>query len=229
LLYGGVSAQQAEMTDEALWCFQSLADNGNAKIDTYKTMIYLYKSEKDDLEGVLKVVSQGLEAFPQNKDLTQEKITTLINMERVDEAKAELETAINSEPTNALYYYFLGYLYDFQEDYDSSIDQYKKSVELNPEYYEANYNLGVVYYNKGRAILSELNDLSLADWEKNEVEYANRAAGHFKEALPYFEKAVEINDEELQLLETLSGVYHQLRMTEKSEAISKKIKALTGM
>jgi tetratricopeptide (TPR) repeat protein len=87
LLYGGVSAQQADMVDEALACFQTLADNGDAKIDTYKTMIYLYRTEKEDMEGVLRIVTQALEVYPENSELAQEKITTLIMMERVDEAK----------------------------------------------------------------------------------------------------------------------------------------------
>lgn len=228
LMYGGYAAQQAEMYDEAIACFQTLADNGDANIDAYKSMIYLYRTEKEDMESVLRVVDQGLEAFPQNSLLTQEKITSLIIMEREEEAKAELETAINDDPTNSLYYYFLGYLYDSQEDTDNAMEQYKKAIELNPEYYEANYNLGVVYYNEAREIISELNAMTLADWEKKEVEYTDRAAKYFREALPYFEKAVEINDEELQLLETLAGVYLRLRMTEKGEALDKKIKALTG-
>ena len=230
LLYGGVSAQQADMFDEALDCFQTLADNGDAKIDTYKTMIYLYRTEKEDLEQVLNVVNQGLEKFPNNKDLTQEKITTLIVMERVDDAKSELEEAINEEPTNHLYYYFLGYLYDFQEDADNAIEQYKKAIELNPEYYEANYNLGVVYYNKARDIISEMNNLSLAEYAIQETAYTDRASVHFKESLPYFEKAVEIKpDEDVQLLETLMGVYLRLKMTDKSDAIDKRIKVLTDL
>ncbi len=88
LLYGGVSAQQADMIDEALACFQKLADNGDAKMDTYKTMIYLYRTEKEDLESVLKVVAQALEIFPENNELIQEKITTLIIMGKEDNAKA---------------------------------------------------------------------------------------------------------------------------------------------
>lgn len=229
LLYGGVAAQQAEMYDEALGAFQKLADNGDANIDTYKTMIFLYRTEKEDMEKVLEIVTKALEKFPENKELTQEKITTLIMMERVDEAKAELEAAINSEPTNPLYYYFLGYLYDFQEDGDNAIEQYKKAIELNPEYYEANYNLGVVYYNKAREILSALNSLSLDEYRKQESSYLDSAAVHFREALPYFEKAAEINPEEdLQLLETLEGVYIRLKMNDKAEALEKKIKALSG-
>ena len=229
LLYGGVSAQQAEMYDEALGAFQQLVDNGDANIDTYKTMIYLYRTEKEDMEKVLEVVDKGLEKFPENKELAQEKITTLIIMERVDEAKSELEGAIQEEPTNSLYYYFLGYLYDFQEDRDAAIENYSKAVELNPEYYEANYNLAVVYYNKARDILSDLNSLSLDEYRKQESAYMEKATVHFKEALPYFEKAVEIKPEEdIQLLETLEGVYLRLQMNDEAEELEKKIKALTG-
>lgn len=229
LLYGGVAAQQADMIDEALACFQTLADNGDAKIDTYKTMIYLYRSEKEDLESVLKIVGQAMEKFPDNSEFRQERITTLIIMEKEDEAKAELESAISNDPTNHLYYYFLGYLYDQKEDTENSMAQYKKALELKPDYYEANYNLGVVYYNVAREIVSELNNLSLDEYRKKETEYVERAAVHFKEALPYFEKAVEVKpDEDIQLLETLTGVYLQLKMSDEAEALEKRIKALTG-
>lgn len=229
LLYGGVSAQQAEMYDEALDCFQQMADNGDANIDTYKTMIYLYRSEKEDLEKVLEVVDQALKAYPESGELIQEKITTLIILERSEEAETELETAISNEPTNSLYYYFLGYLYDLKEDADNSIAQYEKAIELNPEYYEANYNIAVVYYNKARDILSELNNLSLDEYRKQEAEYMERATVHFKESLPYFEKAAEIKpDDDIQLLETLEGVYLRLKMNDKAEALQKRIDALTG-
>lgn len=229
LLYGAVSAQQAEMYDEALAAYQQLADDGNAKLDQYKTMIYLYRAEKEDLDKVLEVVDQALEAFPENNELIQEKITTLIIMERSDEAQAELEAAITKEPTNSLYYYFLGYLFDVKEDPDSSIENYKKALELNPEYYEANYNVAVVYYNKAREIISELNNLSLDEYRKKESEYVEQAKVHFEESLPYFEKAAEIKpDDDIQLLETLEGVYLQLKMNDKAEALEKRIKALTG-
>jgi len=229
LLYGAVSAQQAEMYDEALGAYQIMADNGVAKIDQYKTMIYLYRAEKEDLDKVLEVVDQALGQFPESNELIQEKITTLIIMERADEAQTELEAAIAKEPTNSLYYYFLGYLYDVKEDPDNSIKNYQKALELNPDYYEANYNIAVVYYNKAREIISELNNLSLDEYRKKETEYAERAKVHFEESLPYFEKAAEIKpDEDIQLLETLEGVYLQLKMTEKAEALEKRVKALTG-
>lgn len=230
LLYGAVSAQQAEMFDESLDFYQMMADNGTAKVENYKTMIFIYRNEKDDLESVLRVVTQGIEAFPQNKDLIQEKITTLIMLERADDAKSELEAAISNDPTNSLYYYFLGYLYDIEENSEKAVEQYEKAIELNPDYYDANYNLGVVHYNVGRDLLSELNNLSLADYRLKEEDYVKRSNVHFEKSLPYFEKAVELNpDEEIQLLETLQGVYLRLKMTEKAEVLEKKIKELTGI
>ena len=74
LLYGGVSAQQAEMNDEAIKCFQTLADNGDANIDTYKTLIFMYRTEKEDMDMVLATIDQALEKFPGEKELIQEKI-----------------------------------------------------------------------------------------------------------------------------------------------------------
>ncbi len=230
LLYGGVSAQQADMMDEALWCFETLINTGNANMDTYKTVIFLYRTEKEDMDKVLEMVGKALEKFPTDNTLIQEKITTLIIMERVDEAKKELETAISQDPTNAQYYYFLGYLYDFQEDFENAETNYVKAVELDSEYYDANYNLAVIYYNKARKVIHELNELSLDDWSKQEAAYAERALIHFKESLPFFEKALELSKEDdLQLLETIQGVYYRVNMKEKGDALTPRIKALSGI
>ena len=229
LLYGGVSAQQANMNEEALKCFQTLADNGTANIDTYKTLIYMYRTEKEDMDMVISTINSALKKFPESKDFVQEKITTLIIMDRTDEAKAELEAAVAKDPTNPQYYYFLGYLYDKKNEFDPAVENYEKAVELNPEYYEANYNLGVMHYNKARSIISELNNLPLSEYRTQEAAYVERAQAIFKVALPYFEKAAEIKpNEDIQLLETLEGVYLQLKMPDKAAAIEARIKTLSG-
>jgi len=230
LLYGGVSAQQADMLDEAIDCFQTLADNGDANVDTYKTLIYLYRTEKEDMDKVLATIDQALDQYPNNKDFVQEKITTLIISEQTEKAKSELEAAISEDPTNSQYYYFLGYLFDAQEDYDNAQENYEKAIELNPEYYDATYNLGVIHYNKARDVLKEANNLSLDEYRKQAASFDEKAGKHFKDALPYFEKAVELSaGDDLQLLETLQGVYYKLKMNDEGDALDAKIKALSGM
>ena len=78
--------------------------------------------------------------------------------------------------------------------------------------------------------MKEANNLSLDEYRKRSAEFDEKAAIHFKDALPYFEKAVEVNtDDELQLLETLQGVYYKLNMKAEGDALDAKIKAISGM
>lgn len=229
LLYGGTAAQQADMTDKAIDAYNKLIDVGTNNIDVYKTLIFLYRNEKQDLDKVLGVVNKALEKFPDNKDFAQEKITTLINLKKTDEAQNELKNAIAKEPSNPLLYYELGYLYDYQDKPDEALDYYKQALKVDPNHYEANYNAGVVYYNKAAQILKELNNLPLDEYRKKEDEYYNRAVKFFEQALPYLEKASQVMPkDDLQLLETLEGVYIRLKMNDKAEALEKKIKALGG-
>ena len=119
------------------------------------------------------------------------------------------------------------YLDKAQQYYDQ--ENYEKAIELNPDYYEANYNLGVMHYNKARDVVSELNNLPLNEYRKSEAAYEEKAHVHFNEALPYFEKAAEVKpNEDIQLLETLEGVYLQLHMEDKAKALEERIKALSG-
>jgi tetratricopeptide (TPR) repeat protein len=229
LLYGGTAAQQAGNTDAGIKAYEELIEVGTSNIDVYKTLIYLYRTEQNDLEKVLQTTRAALETFPENKDLKQEEITTLILLERTDEAATQLNKAIEDEPNNPLLYYELGYLYDFQERYDDALAQYQKAIEVDPSHYESNYNAGVVYFNKAAAVLKELNNLSLEDYRKQEKTYYDSAVVHFKNALPYLEKAAEVKpNQDVQLLETLEGVYIRLKMTDKAEALEKRIQALSG-
>ncbi len=100
---------------------------------------------------------------------------------------------------------------------------------MNPDYYDANYNLAVIHYNKAREVIHELNELSLDEYRKQEAAYAEKAPVYFKDALPYFEKAVEVaSDDDLQLLETLQGIYLKLNMKDQASALDAKIKVLSG-
>ncbi len=143
--------------------------------------------------------------------------------------KTELNEAIANTPNDPILYYELGYLYDFQEDYDNALTQYGKAIEVDPDHYESNYNVGVIYVSMGNKKIKDLNDLSLDEYRQKEEEYIEAANENFKKAIPYLEKASELKSEDdIALLETLEGVYIRMKMTEEAEALDAKIKALTG-
>ncbi len=59
-------------------------------------------------------------------------------------AIAELQTAIEDDPTNAEIYFYLGMCYK-EKQFTDAVDVFKRAVDLDPEYTEAYFNLGIVY------------------------------------------------------------------------------------
>ena len=227
-LYAGTSAQQAEMYEESLKMYEGLIETGNADADVYKAVIYLYKTQFENIDKVVEYCNKGVEKFPEDEAFVQEKITTLIVAERADEAEKELKAAIENDPDNAVLYYQLGYLYDQQEEADKAFEAYKNAIDVDPDYFEANFNAGVIYYNKAADILKELNNMSIKEYNKNETAYMEKAKVEFEKALPYLEKAYELQPDDIQIMETLEGLYIRLKMNEKAEELDKKIKEIRG-
>jgi hypothetical protein len=67
---------------------------------------------------------------------------------------------------------------------------YLKSLNLNPDDYKTNYNLAILYYNDGAYFIG-LIDSTYSDKELQIAE--EKGSELFKKALPYMEKAKELN------------------------------------
>lgn len=225
-LYAGISAQQAEIWDKAAQNYYKLMDLGYEQKDIYNSVIYIERAINSDNEKALEVVRRGRAVFPDDKDLMKEEINLLIVTDQAEEARIKLENAIQSEPDNANLYYNLAFLYDQIDETDKAIESYKKAVELEPNYFDANFNLAVVYYNKAADLIKKSNDMDLKTYQKEGKKLEETAKEDFRRSLPYFEKAHEINPQDLTVLETLQTVYSQLRMNDKVAELSKKIEAL---
>lgn len=225
-LYAGISAQQAEIWDKAAHNYYKLMDLGYEQKDIYNSVIYIERAINKDNEKALEVVRRGREIFKDDKDLMKEEINLLIITDQAEEARIKLEDAIKAEPDNANLYYNLAFLYDQIEETEKAIESYKKAVELEPDYFDANFNLAVVYYNRAADRIKRSNEMDLKTYQKEGKKLEDEAKEDFKRSLPYFEKAHEINPQDLTVLETLQTVYSQLRMNDKVAELSKKIEAL---
>lgn len=222
-LYAGVAAQQSQQFDKAMEYYTKLTSLGYDEMDIYNSMIYIARAKQEDNERALEIVREAKEKHPENKDLMKEEINLLIITEQVDEAKEKLTEAIATEPDNANLYYNLAFLYDQVDEEENAIENYKKAVEKDPDYFEANFNLGVLYYNKAAEILKEANNMDLKTYQKEGAAIEAKAKEAFKEALPYFEKAYELEPGDVTVMQSLQTVYSQLKMNEKLTEISQKL------
>jgi len=69
-------------------------------------------------------------------------------LEEYKNAIIYLNKAKDYEPSTAKIYFELGYAYDSDGNTEEAITNYKKALELYPEYYSADRNLGDIYYTK---------------------------------------------------------------------------------
>lgn len=226
LLYAGTAAQVAEMTDEAIEMYDQLVETGNAGESVYSSLIYIYKVQKEDMETALDYINKGLEVYPGNETFIQEKIVYLITSGRSEEAEQELLKEIKSKPEDPLLRFQLGYLYDEWDKDDKALEAYGKAVELDPDYYDAIFNYAAIYYNKAADVLSELNNMSMKEFQKNEKAYSEKAKGYFEKALPYLEKAYTLDSTDVKLLEILGSIYTRLGMKEKAAEMQSQLEAV---
>jgi serine/threonine protein kinase/tetratricopeptide (TPR) repeat protein len=64
---------------------------------------------------------------------------------RIDEAISEVQNSLSLDPLSILFRVHLGFLYYLQHQYDQSIGQFRKVLEMNPQYYLAHAMMGPVY------------------------------------------------------------------------------------
>lgn len=225
-LYSGYNAQQMGESELALANYKKMIELGSENIDIYSTVIYLLRAELDDNEGALEFANITREKFPDNQVIAKEVINLLILTGKIEEAKEKIRDAIEAEPDNGNLYYNLAYIYDQEGDRENAIEAYKSAVEAQPDYFDAYFNLAVIYYNDAADILKEANNMDLNTYQKEGPKLEAKAKERFEFALPYIEKAAELNPEDTTVLETLQTVYSQLKMRDKAEEVYNKLDAL---
>jgi serine/threonine-protein kinase len=69
---------------------------------------------------------------------------------RITEAVAEVQNALSLDPLSILFRVHLGFLYYLQRNYEHSIAQFRKVLEMNPQYYLAHAMVAPVYMQTGQ-------------------------------------------------------------------------------
>lgn len=97
--------------------------------------------------------------------------------------------------------------------YDEAVKTYASVLGLDPDNYGANYNLATLYYNRGVYNIQRIgadNDIP----SMQEIQEASRE--FFTLALPYMEKAHDMDPKRKETLIGLEGIHYSLQDEEKS-------------
>lgn len=111
--------------------------------------------------------------------------------------------------------------------WEKAIETYKRVLELDPDNCLANYQIGMLYYNRGVDVIFSLDpETPLQEIMKAQ----DICLDLFMKSKPYLVKAWELKscDNLVEIAEGLSGIYYQLNMPDKHEYWKSVIKDLQG-
>jgi len=196
----------------------------NKKAQYYYYIATLQKAKKDSL-GYKKTLDSGLKAFPKDNSLVVEDLNYTLSHEKGSSKIAKIKKAIDLDPSNTSLYVVLGSAYEQLKKPDSAITTYKIAVLKDPNSFEANFNLGAIYFNQAAATIAAANKLPA-----NKVKEYDAAVVKFKKQLeeskPYLEKASSINPKDLNTLRSLREIYTRDNQVEKAKEVKAKMDAL---
>jgi len=241
LYLAGLGAQGAGEVDAAGKIFDELA-----AADYKDAAVYdgIYKANiESNPEKAIAALEKGRKLFPENTSLLFTEINYYLRENRLDELTDKLKTAIKQEPENVTLYSTLGNVYDnlFQREnkagntekeaeyFNLALDYYNQALKIDPDYSDATYSVGALYYNKAAAMTTQLQALAddyskagIAKYKAKQTEIT----GIFDQALPYFEKADAANPNDSNTLIALKEIYAKKDDIVKSNEYKARLEAL---
>jgi len=226
-----MTASRAGNNAEAIKYYELARKYNHKEPNLYVFLKAKYFEVGDTAKG-LTVLEEGFKRFPGNQQVLIELINYYLLRGQAKEALDYLDLAKKDDPNNISFIFAEATLYDKSGNMDKAKETYLKCVELDPLYFNAYYNLGVMYYNEAVKVYTD------ADKIMNQKDYdIAKAKGDdiLAQAVPYMEKANQIAEANTDwpaaskqenltaTLETLKTLYYRLKMTEKYDAVMKKL------
>lgn len=186
-----------------------------------------YRSSNDPQDSVqaletfnkaITTLERGRKSYPNDADLLLYLSNSYIGANKIDVAKQAFKEGVEKEPENKYYRYNYGVLLLGDEDYPAAEEQFKKAIEIDPNYENAVYNLAVTYVKWGTKINDELKE----DEDNAPVKEK------YSQALPHLEKVVELKPDDAASWELLGKVYAYLNMTDDANNAFKKADEIRG-
>ena len=221
--------EKAGNVELAVARYQACADIQYQVPNVFLFISNLYRtSGQEDL--ALQTLADARKAYPREQSLIIEELNIYLTNEEFDKAKENLALAAEQDPTNEILWFSLGSVLDNLGNAEEAIEAYLKALEVKADYFDANYNLGALYFNQAVQGINEANDMWKPRMTKTESEAQKKleddAKALFATAKPYLEAAHAVDAEDVETMRSLRDVYARTGDDDKLLDMSAKLKAL---
>ena len=225
VLYSAYASEAKQDFSAAKASYTQLLGMNYKSVSLYSRLLQMAKQQKDEV-GAAKVLQQALVAYPNNKSFMLEDLNMSLASGKGEDALGKINKAIAVDPGNSNLYAVRGSMYDQQKKQDLALADYKKSVELDPNNFDAQFNLGVYNYNKAADAYTKASKMDLKTYQVSGKKYEVDGKKYFEASVPYFEKALQLQPEDRNTLASLQKVYFRLGRTADSERLNVKLQSL---
>jgi tetratricopeptide (TPR) repeat protein len=192
--------------DEALTYFIRAKNNQIKNPVVFQNIAMLYV-EKFESDLAIQTLEDGLKLNPNHPYLTNDYINLLLDNEKFDKAKNAIQIAVTNKPNNQLLYFLLGYLN--QSNLKEAEITLTKALALDENYFEALYQLSLIYINFANNALKE-NKIDKFTHHINRAEFALLSA-------------FEINTNDRNTIQLLIEIYTRKNRLDKVQDLRRKI------
>lgn len=210
--YQGIALWQDKNPKDAVVAFDKARKLGYTKKEAYDYALNC-AAQSNQTDKIAEIAEEAMPLYgKQDSQYVRILINYYLNNKDFAKANTILDKAISDDPQNAEFVNLKGNLVENQSSIEEALPYFKKAVELDPNFSKAHFDLGRYYFNKAVKIRDEKTDLA-GD------ELAKLTDPLYEQALPYLERAYELDKENYDAKNALRAIYYQLGNEEKLNAI----------
>ena len=172
-----------------------------------------------------KAVAEARAANPDDKSLILTEANLYLDTKDYDTYKKLITEVLAQSPNDADLVFNLGVISYNAKNLVEAEKYYKRAIEIKPDYVNAYLNLAILKLDADKKLFEEIQKLGNSEKDNKRYEVLKKQRETvFTSALPYLEKASELDGTNEEVKGTLLSVYRALEMTEKAKALKAKMK-----
>jgi len=208
----GLAAINAEKYTEAINYFEKCAEIQYMGITPYYQIYESMMGMGDTVKAETYLLDLP-NKFPGDNSIVLQLIDLYLKSNRYEEALKYIKIAKEDDPDNFSLYFATGIMLLNQEKFDDAIVEFKKSIELKPDHFESYYGMGASHINKAADMVVKANEIMDVQKYSDAIDAANAV---YEKALPYMEKAYELNPKDEYTMRSLQELYYRMRFKDPS-------------
>jgi tetratricopeptide (TPR) repeat protein len=184
-------------------------------------------AEKGQVDKALLEIQAARKLYPNNTDFVLIEADFYNKKGDMDNYIKIIKEASDKNPNDADLIYNLGIASNKLNKKEDAVNYFKKVIEIKPDYVNAYINLANFKIDEQSKIFEEMNSLgnTSADNKKyNELMVKKNKL--LEEALPYLEKAITYQPNNLEVLNLMTQIYPTLGMDDKYKETKEKIDSI---